>query len=540
MDRFHFVSFALALAALFSACAAPAQPQNVPSTVTAQVDQGPVLSRPAAGEVTSNFDGKTNKGLDFAGNLGDPVVAVAAGHVVFAASTMRGYGQMIIIKHNSTHLTAYAHNNVLLVKEGDMVYAGQIVARMGSTETDRVKLHFEVWRNGVSIDPMQYLNRISVAVPVVAAIPPKPAVAPTSQLEPSNNISPSESTKASVKPVLNRTTNAPAPVVDIANAVPRSTFSNSAPPLPEFKDSEARMAYLRWLGSMSERLKKKIPDWPTRKEFLQTVWYEATRSRLDVNLVLGLIEIESNFRKFAVSGTDARGFMQVMPSRTRTMDDGDPAKLFHMQTNLRFGCSILRQYLDAQYGNERRALEQYESENMGFGPVDPKVLLRVMQIQIAKQRFASNGESSSATTSENRPLPIEEKVKPSYPTLRKQMVVTIPVNQDGHYFLKGTINGVSVNFLVDTGASSVAISEELALRANVRGGKVIQFKTASGVENARLVDGVDVIAGPLSVPGGVAVIVSRGLGDNVLLGQRFLQSFVLTMGSGQMVIRGTP
>jgi soluble lytic murein transglycosylase-like protein len=110
---------------------------------------------------------------------------------------------------------------------------------------------------------------------------------------------------------------------------------------------------------MSERLKKKKADWVTRKEFLQTVWYESKRAGLDVSLVLGLVQVESNFRKFAVSSVGARGYMQVMPFWSRLIGDGDASRLFHLQTNLRFGCVILRHYLDRENGNLFMALGRY-------------------------------------------------------------------------------------------------------------------------------------------------------------------------------------
>jgi soluble lytic murein transglycosylase-like protein len=138
-----------------------------------------------------------------------------------------------------------------------------------------------------------------------------------------------------------------------------SAIANHAPPVPSFSDTESRLHYLRWLGSMSERLVKKTADWETRKEFLQTVWYESKRAGLDVSLVLGLVQVESNFRKFAVSSAGARGYMQVMPFWTRVLGDGDAGKLFHMQTNLRFGCVILRHYLDREGGNLFMALGRY-------------------------------------------------------------------------------------------------------------------------------------------------------------------------------------
>ncbi len=149
------------------------------------------------------------------------------------------------------------------------------------------------------------------------------------------------------------------PLIDSVRTALSSAIANHAPPVPEFADTESRLRYLRWLGAMSERLVKKKSDWATRKEFLQTVWYEAKRAGLDVSLVLGLIQVESNFRKFAVSSVGARGYMQVMPFWTRVLGDGDAGKLFHLQTNLRFGCVILRHYLDRERGDLFMALGRY-------------------------------------------------------------------------------------------------------------------------------------------------------------------------------------
>jgi soluble lytic murein transglycosylase-like protein len=149
------------------------------------------------------------------------------------------------------------------------------------------------------------------------------------------------------------------PLIDSVRTALSSAIHNKAPPVPQFANTEARLAYLRWLGEMSERLKKKIADAPSRIEFLQTAWYEAKRSGLEVSLVLGLIQVESNFRKFAVSSAGARGYMQVMPFWTRVIGDSDSAKLFHMQTNLRFGCVILRHYLDRENGDLFMTLGRY-------------------------------------------------------------------------------------------------------------------------------------------------------------------------------------
>lgn len=149
------------------------------------------------------------------------------------------------------------------------------------------------------------------------------------------------------------------PLMDSVRTALSSAIANHAPPEPEFPDTESRLRYLRWLGTMSERLVKEKSDWKTRKEFLQTVWYEAKRAGLDVSMVLGLIQVESNFRKFAVSSVGARGYMQVMPFWTRVLADGDAGKLFHLQTNLRFGCVILRHYLDRERGDLFLALGRY-------------------------------------------------------------------------------------------------------------------------------------------------------------------------------------
>lgn len=149
------------------------------------------------------------------------------------------------------------------------------------------------------------------------------------------------------------------PLVDSVRTALSAAIRNNAPPVPEFPSTATRLHYLRWLGTMSERLKKKKSELEIRKEFLQTVWYESKRAGLDVALVLGLIQVESNFRKYAVSRVGARGYMQVMPFWVRVLGDGDAGKLFHMQTNLRFGCIILRHYLDREKGDLYMALGRY-------------------------------------------------------------------------------------------------------------------------------------------------------------------------------------
>ncbi len=149
------------------------------------------------------------------------------------------------------------------------------------------------------------------------------------------------------------------PLADSVKTALSAAIANQAPPIPEFSDTERRLAYLRWLGATSERLRKRKSDFQTRIDFLQTVWYESRRAGLDTTLVLGLIQVESGFRKFAISSVGARGYMQIMPFWARLIGDGEPGRLFHMQTNLRFGCVILRHYLDRERGNLFMALGRY-------------------------------------------------------------------------------------------------------------------------------------------------------------------------------------
>lgn len=149
------------------------------------------------------------------------------------------------------------------------------------------------------------------------------------------------------------------PLADSVRGALSAAIANHAPPEPAFPDVEKRLAYLRWLGAMSDRLKKRKPDAQTRIEFLQTVWYETRRAGLDTTLVLGLIQVESAFRKYAISRVGARGYMQIMPFWSRLIGDGDAGKLFNMQTNLRFGCVILRHYLDRERGDTFLALGRY-------------------------------------------------------------------------------------------------------------------------------------------------------------------------------------
>lgn len=120
-------------------------------------DDNLVFAWPHPGQVLSGFDETKNKGLDFAGKAGDPVLAAADGKVVYAGSGLRGYGNLVILKHNNTYLTAYAHNQTLLVKEDQTVQKGQRIAEMGSSDADRVKLHFEIRKQGKPVDPAKLL-----------------------------------------------------------------------------------------------------------------------------------------------------------------------------------------------------------------------------------------------------------------------------------------------------------------------------------------------------------------------------------------------
>ena len=140
--------------------AAPAvasAPAPAPAKAAASGPDDIAFIWPAAGSVVAGFDEQKNKGLGIAGKAGEPVLAAAEGRVVYAGSGLRGYGNLIILKHNNTYLTAYAHNQTLLVKEDQNVKQGQKIAEMGSSDADRVKLHFEIRRNGKPVDPAKLL-----------------------------------------------------------------------------------------------------------------------------------------------------------------------------------------------------------------------------------------------------------------------------------------------------------------------------------------------------------------------------------------------
>ncbi|MFN3564402.1 MAG: lytic transglycosylase domain-containing protein [Burkholderiaceae bacterium] len=149
------------------------------------------------------------------------------------------------------------------------------------------------------------------------------------------------------------------PLADAVRTALAAAIADPRPPVRSFDDIDERVAFIEWLGAMSERLKPRKADYRTRIEFLRTLDYECARAGLDRQMVLGLIQVESNFRKYAVSSAGARGYMQVMPFWTKIIGDGDARKLFDMRTNLRYGCVILRHYLDIERGDLFRALGRY-------------------------------------------------------------------------------------------------------------------------------------------------------------------------------------
>ena len=148
-------------------------------------------------------------------------------------------------------------------------------------------------------------------------------------------------------------------MADAVRTALAAAVAEDAPPKPSFDNIEERLTYLKWLAAASERLKRRKADHHTRVEFLEALWYESKRAGLEPALVLGLVQVESGFRKYAISSAGARGYMQVMPFWARLIGDGDEHRLFHLQTNLRFGCVILRHYLERERGDLFMALGRY-------------------------------------------------------------------------------------------------------------------------------------------------------------------------------------
>ncbi len=148
-------------------------------------------------------------------------------------------------------------------------------------------------------------------------------------------------------------------LADAVRGALAAAIADARPTRPAFVSAGERQTYLRWVAEMSRRLERRIPEPLIRNELVETVYYEAKRAGLEPALVLGLIQVESNFRKYAISTAGARGLMQVMPFWARTIGDGDARKLFHLQSNLRYGCTILRHYLDRESGDLFLALGRY-------------------------------------------------------------------------------------------------------------------------------------------------------------------------------------
>lgn len=165
------------------------------------------------------------------------------------------------------------------------------------------------------------------------------------------------------------------PLADSVRAGLHAAIADRASPEPQFASIQEK---INWLTEMSARLTSRIPDRKARLDFLKTVHYEATRAGLDPQMVLGLIQVESGFKKYAVSSAGARGYMQIMPFWIDLIGSKN-SNLFHMRTNLRFGCTILRHYLDIEKGDLYRALGRY---NGSLGkPEYPNLVRRAWEKQ---------------------------------------------------------------------------------------------------------------------------------------------------------------
>ncbi|MFA6311378.1 MAG: transglycosylase SLT domain-containing protein [Sterolibacterium sp.] len=159
------------------------------------------------------------------------------------------------------------------------------------------------------------------------------------------------------------------PLAASVQAALQAAVSDRAAPEPTFPSLEEKQS---WIAEMSRRLEKRMPDSVARLEFLKTVYYEAKRAGLDPQLVLGLIQVESGFKKYAISRAGARGYMQVMPFWIKLIGQKDN-NLFHLRINLRYGCTILRHYLDIEKGDLYRALGRY---NGSLGQADYPNMVR--------------------------------------------------------------------------------------------------------------------------------------------------------------------
>jgi len=200
-------------------------------------------------------------------------------------------------------------------------------------------------------------------------------------------------------------------LADSVRSALSAAVADSRPLRPVFANNGEQLGYLRWLAEMSVRMSGKIPQASVRVELIETAYYEAKRAGLDPALVLGLIQVESGFRKYAISGAGAMGLMQVMPFWTRSIGDNDARKLFHLQSNLRYGCTILRHYLDMEGGNLYLALGRYNGSR--GQPQYPNAVLA------AWKRWQYQ-ESSAMTVS--APVPAE----PAASTSRAKALPEVP------------------------------------------------------------------------------------------------------------------
>ena len=171
----------------------------------------------------------------------------------------------------------------------------------------------------------------------------------------------------------------------------KAVADNASPILAFISSAEGEA----WLSSMSKRMERRLPDVEQRREFLSSVYYEATRAGLDPQMVLGLIQVESGFKKYAVSSASARGYMQIMPFWVKLIGTQEH-NLFHLRTNLRFGCTILRHYVDIEKGNLYRALGRY---NGSLGQPDyPNLVLGAWKNNWAWNETPKNKTAEQAST----------------------------------------------------------------------------------------------------------------------------------------------
>jgi len=191
-----------------------------------------------------------------------------------------------------------------------------------------------------------------------------------------------------------------------------AAIADNRPVRPAFASGGERLGYLKWLGEMSRRLEARIPEPQIRVELIETVYYEAKRAGLEPSLVLGLVQVESGFRKYAISSANARGLMQVMPFWVRSIGDNDARKLFHLQSNLRYGCTILRHYLDRENGDLFLALGRYNGSR-GRPEYPNAVLAAWKRWQYSESTVTIAGDPGMAVTPP--PVPTRRTLAPEAP-----------------------------------------------------------------------------------------------------------------------------